>query len=125
MKSKTPETRARARIPYTRYPIRDTQKGFTLVEMIVSAGLFAVVMLVSVTALLSLVDANRKTQALHSVMNNLNIALDSMVRSLRMGSVYHCGSGEYSLARDCSNGDMVLAFESFGGDRGDPRDQWA
>src|SRR3990167_4557212 len=99
-------------------------RGFTLIEMIVSTALFAVVMLVSVTTLLSLVDANRKTQALHSVMNNLNIALDSMVRALRMGSVYHCGGGEYSLARDCSNGDLVLAFESFGGDRGDTGDQW-
>ena len=99
-------------------------RGFTLIEMIVSTALFAVVMLVSVTALLSLVDANRKTQALHSVMNNLNIALDSMVRALRMGSVYHCGGGEYSLARDCGNGDTVLAFEAFGGDRGDAGDQW-
>ena len=102
-----------------------SDKGFTLVEMIVSAGLFSVVMLVSVTALLSLVDANRKTQALHSVMNNLNIALDSMVRALRMGSVYHCGGGEYSLALDCErNGDIVLAFEAFGGDRTDAGDQW-
>jgi len=93
--------------------------------MIVSTALFAVVMLVSVTALLSLVDANRKTQALHSVMNNLNIALDSMVRALRMGSVYHCGGGEYSLALDCErNGDIVLAFEAFGGDRTDAGDQW-
>src|SRR3989344_1873791 len=96
-----------------------SDKGFTLVEMIVSAGLFSVVMLVSVTALLSLVDANRKTQALHSVMNNLNIALDRMV------SVYHCGGGEYSLALDCErNGDIVLAFEAFGGNRGDAGDQW-
>ena len=60
--------------------------GFTLVEMIVAVALFAVVMLISVAALLALVDANRKAQALQSVMNNLNIALDGMVRSVRMGS---------------------------------------
>ena len=41
--------------------------GFTLVEMIVAVALFAVVMLISVAALLSLVDANRKAQALQSV----------------------------------------------------------
>lgn len=66
-------------------------RGFTLVEMIVAVGLFSVVMVVSITALLSLIDANRKAQALQSVMNNLNIALDGMVRSIREGSNYRCG----------------------------------
>ena len=99
-------------------------KGFTLVEMIVAVGLFSVVMLVSVGALLSLVSASRKTQALHAVMNNLNIALDSIVRSVRMGSNYHCGGGSYTTTQDCQSGDILLAFESFGGDSSDPQDQW-
>jgi prepilin-type N-terminal cleavage/methylation domain-containing protein len=67
------------------------EAGFTLVEMIVAVGLFSVVMVVSITTLLSLIDANRKAQALQSVMNNLNIALDGMVRSIREGSNYRCG----------------------------------
>ena len=103
---------------------RKGDKGFTLVEMIVATGLFAVVMLVSVAALLSLVNANRKTQALHSVMNNLNIALDSVVRSIRMGTTYHCGEGSYAETQGCSNGNFVFAFESFNGDLGDTQDQW-
>ncbi len=91
-------------------------RGFTLVEMIVAIGLFAIVMLVCVAALLSLVNANRKAQALQSVMNNLNIALDGMVRSIRMGSVYHCGGGvaaPLSVA-DCASGNTVFAFEPYG-----------
>src|SRR3989344_808136 len=102
----------------------DSSRGFTLVEMIVAVGLFAVVMLISVGALLSLISANRKTQALHLVMNNLNIALDSMVRSIRMGSKYHCGlGGEYQEANSCPGGDVALAFEAFGG-TDDPQNQW-
>ncbi|HVU75498.1 MAG TPA: type II secretion system protein [Candidatus Paceibacterota bacterium] len=90
------------------------ERGFTLVEMIVAVGLFAVVMVICVTALLSLVDANRKAQALQSVMNNLNIALDGMVRGVRMGSNYHCGQGgSYSAPADCPLGDTLLAFEPF------------
>lgn len=58
--------------------------------MIVAVGLFAVVMLISISALLSLIDANRKAQALQSVMNNLNITLDGMVRSIREGTDYRC-----------------------------------
>ncbi|MDO8522374.1 MAG: type II secretion system protein [bacterium] len=92
--------------------------GFTLVELIVSVGLFAIVMLISVGALLALTGANRKAQALQSVMNNLNIALDGMVRSIRMGSNFHCGSGVFNGTNnldDCPNGNTVLVFKPFGG----------
>ncbi len=92
--------------------------GFTLVEMIVATALFSVVMLVSVSALLSLVNANRKAQALQSVMNNLNIALDSMVRSARMGSDYDgsegCGSADSLNPNDCLVGTATLSFKPFG-----------
>jgi len=95
------------------------QRGFTLIEMIVAVGLFTVVMLISITALLSLVDANRKAQALQSVMNNLNIALDGMVRSIRMGSTYHCGeAGSYSTPVDCPLGEQFLSIQPFRAEEG-------
>ena len=89
-------------------------KGFTLVEMIVSVALFAVVMLVSVGALLALVGANRKAQALQSVINNLDVTLDGMARGIRMGTNFHCGPGTYTLTRDCAAGDVIFAFEPYG-----------
>jgi len=102
-----------------------TQKGFSLIEMMVAVALFAVVMVISTGALLALIDATRKAQALQSVMNNLNIALDGMVRSIRMGHVYHCGNlGSISEPRDCENGNTFFAFEAFGGDTNSISDQW-
>lgn len=91
-------------------------EGFTLVEMIVSIALFSVVMIVCTGALLAIVGANRKAQALQSVINNLNISLDGMVRAVRMGSNYHCGSGNYALPQDCNteNGETIFAFLPFG-----------
>ncbi len=95
------------------------QAGFTLIEMIVSVGLFAVVMLISVAALLSLVDANKKAQAIQSVMNNLNVAIDGMVRSVRMGTNYHCGQEQAAVTglptpRDCAYpGESFFQFEPF------------
>lgn len=103
---------------------KTSDKGFTLIEMIVAVALFSAVMLISTAALLALVGASRKAQALQSVMNNLNIALDGMVRSVRMGSNYHCGSGSYVIALDCANGETTLAFEAFDGDPNDATDQW-
>jgi len=65
-----------------------SQKGFTLIEMMVAVALFSVVMLVSVGSLLSLIDASKRAQGIQSVMNNLNVALDGMVRAMRMGQNY-------------------------------------
>jgi len=61
--------------------------------MLVAVSLFAIVMVVGIGSLLALAAANKKTQALQSVMNNLNISLDSMVRNLRMGSEFQCIGG--------------------------------
>ncbi|HEY4514112.1 MAG TPA: type II secretion system protein [Candidatus Paceibacterota bacterium] len=94
-----------------------SDKGFTLVELLVSVTLFAIVMLVSVGTLLSLVGANRKAQALQSVMNNLNVSLDGMVRSIRMGSNYSCGDLLFEGTGnndDCTlSGSLSFSFEPF------------
>jgi len=80
--------------------IQGTKAGFTLIEMMVAVALFSVVMLVSVGSLLSLIDASKRAQGIQSVMNNLNVALDGMVRALRMGQDYSVttnGGGELSF----------------------------
>lgn len=91
--------------------------------MLVAIGLFAIVMTVCVDVLLALVNANRKAQALELVMDNLNIALDGMVRAIREGDYYHCGNPDFinTLSpEDCSSttdspaNHYVLAFEPYG-----------
>lgn len=89
--------------------------GFTLIEMMVAVALFSVVMLVATTALLSLMNATRKAQALQSVMNNLNTALDGMVRAVRMGDEYYCG-GTSAATNDCTSGSTTFSFAPHGSD---------
>lgn len=92
-------------------------RGFTLIEVLVSVALFAIVMMVSVGTMLTLVDANRKSQSLKSVVNNLNFSVDSMARTIRTGYQYHCGeSGSISDPQNCQNGDTYIALID---DRGD------
>jgi prepilin-type N-terminal cleavage/methylation domain-containing protein len=110
---------------HTPYAIHHTRhSGFTLVEMIVAVALFAIVMVVCVGALLSLVNANRKAQALQSVMNNLNIALDGIVRNARMGSNYdgsvNCSGNGNSSPKDCTSGSTTFSFEPYGNKSSDP-----
>ena len=69
-----------------------TQSGFTLIEIIVSLGVFSTVVTIAVGALLVLVAANQQLQSEQSVMTNLSFALDSMTREIRTGTAYVCDS---------------------------------
>lgn len=68
-------------------------RGFTLVEMLVSISVFLVVMLVAASSLLSIIDGNAKAQSLKSAINNLNFALESMQKNIRVGKDYPTSSG--------------------------------
>ena len=93
---------------------RHKQTGFTLIEMIVSLGLFSIVVTVAVGALLMLVASNQRLQSEQSVMTNLSFALDSMTREIRTGTGYYCewsanGNGVFSQGVDVDDehGDRV------------------
>jgi prepilin-type N-terminal cleavage/methylation domain-containing protein len=68
------------------------QSGFTLIEMIVSLGVFSFVITIAVGALLMLVAASKQLQGEQVVMTNLSFALDSMTREIRTGTYYYCDS---------------------------------
>ncbi len=67
-------------------------RGYTLLEMIVSVGLFSIVMLVATAAYLTLINMDRQTRATSDLMTNLSFAVDSMSRSIRTGTDY-CTAG--------------------------------
>jgi prepilin-type N-terminal cleavage/methylation domain-containing protein len=70
-----------------------SSRGFSLVEMIVSVGIFAVVMLVATSAYFTLIALDRRARATNQVVNNLSFAMDSMVRGIRTGTGYQCRNG--------------------------------
>jgi prepilin-type N-terminal cleavage/methylation domain-containing protein len=49
------------------------QKGFTLVEMLVSVALFSIVMTIATSTIFSIIAGNRKAQAINSVVKALKI----------------------------------------------------
>lgn len=96
------------------------KKGFTLIEVMVSVALFTIVMTVALGALLAMSDSDRRAEALKSVVNNLNFALDSMTRTIRTGYNYHCGTGGTDFAtpgpQDCAgSGSSYLALKAADG----------
>lgn len=102
------------------YETSHIKRGFTLIEMIISLALFSFVMLGTTAVLLSVVDGNRKAQALKTTINNLSVVLDSMARNLRTGTAYYCGMGSKGSTRDCkNNADHSISFIAYDGS------QWA
>lgn len=79
------------------------QSGFTLIELIVSLGVFSTVVTIAVGALLVLVAANQQLQGEQSVMTNISFALDSMTREIRTGTAYNCDTLANYQARPGDN----------------------
>ena len=99
--------------------------GFTLVELLVSIGLFSTVMLIALITLFTLTFYNKESKNIQVATDAVAFLMDDIVRQARFGYNYHCDdSGEIDKPKDCSGGGNYLALES--GDYGDvdnPSDQ--
>ena len=80
--------------------------GFTLVEIIVAVGIFSLVMVTTTSSLLTVIHANSKSQTLKSVIDNLNVAVENISRSVRIGTEYECTNAGTS----CAGGDTSFSF---------------
>jgi prepilin-type N-terminal cleavage/methylation domain-containing protein len=69
-------------------------KGFTLIEILVSLSLFSVVLVIVGGTIVSVIDINKRNQLISSVVNNLNYSVDSMVRDIKTGYLYKCSYTE-------------------------------
>ncbi|MDP3935292.1 MAG: type II secretion system protein [Candidatus Giovannonibacteria bacterium] len=94
--------------------------GFTLLEMIVSLGIFAVAALLATSSLLSLTDAQKKTYSLQSAYDNIRFALETIAKDARTGDAFYCGTSFDDLPavptpRDCMSGGPSLTYKNVAG----------
>lgn len=68
--------------------------GFTLIEIMVAMSIFMIVLLMGLGALITSSSAAKKAQAMHTALDSVNFAVESMTRYLRQGSDYYCYEGE-------------------------------
>ena len=83
------------------------KKGFTLIEVLVSVSIFTVVMLIATGSVFTIVAANKKTHTLKSVMSNLDFAIESMAREIRVGTKYICND-----IGDCQSGASTFRYKA-------------
>jgi len=79
------------------------EHGFTLLELIISVGVFTVIMTIIVGALLVMSDAFHKTRSLRTAMENVSLATEGMIKKIRTGTNYDCNG--ITVAQDnCPGG---------------------
>jgi prepilin-type N-terminal cleavage/methylation domain-containing protein len=83
-------------------------RGYTLIELIVAIGLFALVMTLVSGAYLMMISVTRQAQGIATGIDNLSFALETMTRTVRTGTVYSCGGG------NCSGGTTFSVKNSNG-----------
>lgn len=91
----------------TAYAIDAMKKAFTLIEVLVSVSIFTIVMLVATGSVFTIVAANKKTHSLKSVMTNIDFAIESMARDMRVGSKYICND-----IGNCQSGASTIRYKA-------------
>ena len=73
--------------------------GFTLIELLVALGVFMVVMTITLSAFINIMDIQNKTESFRKVNDNLNFAMEAMMREIREGKNYcqECMEGTISF----------------------------
>lgn len=65
-----------------------SQRGFTLIEVMVAVSIFAIVTTVGVGALVSMTASYKKSQSQRAAFDSLNFVVDTLGRDIRTGTRY-------------------------------------
>ncbi len=109
-------------------------KGYTIIETMISVSVFLVVILAGTSTLLQANVLHQKSQDMRSIMDSLSFMIEEMSRDLRTGTNYRCitsANGGFNPSppnridtalsgASCS----AIAFESTFGDDTVATDQW-
>ncbi len=83
-----------------------SQRGYTLLELIVSLGIFSLVMLVVIGAYVTLIGLDRQARANNQLAASLSFAIESMARNMRTGQEYSTTGDRISFT-DSEGNDMT------------------
>lgn len=86
---------------------QNTQKGFTLVELLVAVSIFVVVVTMAMGSIVVIFQSNNQAASIRLALDNANFALNSMSREMRLGRGFTCGNA-------VCDGDSDITFTAFG-----------
>ena len=87
------------------------RRGFTLVELLVAIGVFAVIVTMAAGSYLVMVGLNRQARTIALTSDNLVFVLEDFVRTIRTGHAYGCPTA----GQDCADGTVFSFTEQITG----------
>ncbi len=114
-------------------PRHNNQAGFTLIELMIASAIFIVVTVTGVTVLITATNNYRTTSEIRQSMDTLSFVMEDMTRTIRLGTMFHCGnwanveqfdSCEVDTGANLGQlGGLFLALEGYNGIPNNPDDQ--
>jgi len=92
-------------LPKMKYTLR----GFTLVEVMVAVSIFAIVVTIGISSLLTANTALVRSQAQRKAIDSVSFVLESMARQIRVGEAYKAGNNEFEFIT--ADGDEKTFFQ--------------
>jgi len=80
-----------------------TKKGFTIIEMLVTVGLFTIIITIAVGGFTNAIRTQRQVASLISAQSNVSLALEQMTRAIRTGYLFCHAPGSSTYSTLCSN----------------------
>ncbi|HQV64850.1 MAG TPA: prepilin-type N-terminal cleavage/methylation domain-containing protein [Candidatus Paceibacterota bacterium] len=77
-----------------------SHNGFTLMEVMVSVSIFAIIITIGIGSLLTIYSTLQKTRADQQTMDSLSYVMDTMTRRVRTGTEYSSPDGQSIRFRD-------------------------
>lgn len=109
---------------------KNKNSGFTVIEIVIAVGLFTVVMIIGIGAVLRVNQIHKKTSDTRQAIDSMHFVLEDMSRNIRLGSFYNCRAsvGGLGETEDCPFEEGItpyqsMAFEKVNGNITDDGDQ--
>ena len=98
-----------------------TSNGFTLLEMIISIGVFSALVIISIGITLGISNAQVKAQNTQSVLDNIRFSMELITKEMRTGSGYElstiCSQSGSEITFTTSTGQIRVYFLDAGNGR--------
>lgn len=92
--------------------IKKNRKGFTLLELLISAAIFAIVVVVAIDLLFTIVKIEKRISAVQTIESDSRNILEEMAKSLRLGTFdykfYKDANIPLTILRDASNNNTKI-----------------
>jgi prepilin-type N-terminal cleavage/methylation domain-containing protein len=87
--------------------------GFTLVELMISIAVFSSVMVASMGSIFVMLNSNRKSEAVRTILDNMSYTMDDMVRAIRFGSAYSSLKNDFVATGDVKIRIVIVPLKKY------------